>query len=277
MIKQILVPTDGSKHSSAALDCAIWLAGKFGAAIVGLHVVDIVALEGPFLHDLSASIGFEPSMNFFSKVRQALEEKGNGLLAEVSERCAKAGVECETVMASGIITKEICDKAKNADIVIIGRYGVNEDFDTVMLGSTTEAVVRKSSKHVLVVAKEFSPPTSILISYDGSTNSSKALHAAAECASTLPLPLTVISVSGDPDTDSRLSDAEDYLKPYKVDASFVQKTGQPHVEVEQYYEESGSDFLFIGSTHHTRIVEMVLGSTTEHLLRSTYGLVYIAR
>jgi nucleotide-binding universal stress UspA family protein len=277
MIKNILVPTDGSVHSSAALDAAIWLAVKFEAAIVGVHVVDIVALEGPFLHDLSASIGFEPSMNFSSKVKAALEEKGAGLLEEVKERCGKAGVACSTVMASGVVSSEICDKANSADIVVMGRRGANENFDNSMLGAVTEAVVRKASKHVLVVPREFNPPASMLLAYDGSASSSKALKAAAECTSTLSLPLTVISVAENPDTDSTLSDAEDYLKPYKIEVDFVQKSGDPHTEVEQYCKESGKDLLFIGTTHHGRVMAMVLGSTTEYLLRSFDGLVYIAR
>ncbi len=277
MIKRILVPTDGSAHSSAALDAAIWLAGKFEAAVVGVHVVDIVALEGPFLRDLSASIGLEPSMNFSSKVKAALEEKGAGLLEEVKERCSKAGIECTTVMASGVVSTEICDKAKSADIVVMGRRGANEDFDNVLLGAVTEAVVRKASKHVLVVPRGFAPPTSMLLAYDGSTSSSKALRAAAECTSIFSLPLTVLSVADDPDKDSRLSDAEDYLKPYKIEVDFIQKSGDPHTEVEKYCSESGCDLLFIGTTHHGRVVEMVLGSTTEHLLRSVEGLVYIAR
>ncbi|MBE9529584.1 MAG: universal stress protein [Proteobacteria bacterium] len=277
MIKNILVPIDGSVHASAALEAAIWLAAKFEAAIVGVHVVDIVALEGPFLHDLSASIGFEPSMNFSSKVKAALEEKGIGLLEEVKERCKKAGVACSTVMASGVVSTEICDKSNSADIVVMGRRGANENFDNSMLGAVTEAVVRKASKHVLVVPRSFTSPTSMLLAYDGSASSSKALRAAAECSATLSLPLTVISVAENPDTDSTLSEAEDYLKPYKVEVEFIQKSGDPHTEVEQYCKETEKDFLFIGTTHHGRIAEMVLGSTTEHLLRSLEGLVYIAR
>ena len=64
MFKNILIPQDGSNHSRTALAYGIWLARKFDAKVIGLYVVDVVVMEGPFLHDLSGSLGFEPFLNF---------------------------------------------------------------------------------------------------------------------------------------------------------------------------------------------------------------------
>ena len=69
MIKNILVALDGSDYSNIAVKYGIWLAKNFGAKLSGLHAVDIVLLEGPFLHDLSGSVGFEPFLNFSSRMR----------------------------------------------------------------------------------------------------------------------------------------------------------------------------------------------------------------
>ena len=46
------------------------------ATVVGLHVLDIVSIEGSFLHDVSGSLGFEPYLDFSSKMREALQERG---------------------------------------------------------------------------------------------------------------------------------------------------------------------------------------------------------
>ncbi len=80
MIKNILVPHDGSTHSASAAACALWLAKKFEATITGIHVVDSVALEGSLLHDISGSMGFEPFLDFSSKMREVLESNGKIIL-----------------------------------------------------------------------------------------------------------------------------------------------------------------------------------------------------
>jgi nucleotide-binding universal stress UspA family protein len=58
MIKTILVGVDGSEHARTAARYAIWLAQKLDATVVGLHVVDIVSIEGSFFHDISGSVSY---------------------------------------------------------------------------------------------------------------------------------------------------------------------------------------------------------------------------
>src|SRR3989454_9456186 len=102
------------------------------------HVIDVVSIEGSFLHDISGSLGFEPYLDFSAKMREALRERGRVLLETFTKRCAERGVPCDTTLATGIVANEICDQARVADLVVIGHRGVNEQFSTGLLGSTTE-------------------------------------------------------------------------------------------------------------------------------------------
>ena len=52
------------------------------------------------------------------------------MLAEFSERAAESNVRCETLMDVGVIANEICERARTADVVVIGHRGVNEKFST---------------------------------------------------------------------------------------------------------------------------------------------------
>lgn len=277
MIKKILVPQDGSEYGKSALDWSLWLARKFGAELIGLHVVDIVALEGPFLHDISGSLGFEPFLNFSTKMREVLEDRGKSILKSFDEACTKAGVNKGTELSVGIVPGEICEKAKMADLVVMGRRGVNARFEYELQGSTTESVLRKSPKPVLVVPESFTEPKNPLLAYDGSPNASRAMHSAAEWAKTLGLPLTVLTVSVSGEEKSLLKDVEDYLKPYGIKASFVNLAGDPPTTIEKYYRENRHDLLFMGTSHHSRIFEMVLGSTTEFVMRSVTGPFFLER
>jgi nucleotide-binding universal stress UspA family protein len=178
MIKSILVALDGSEHAQAASRYAIWLADRMQATVVGLHVVDVVSIEGSgsFLHDVSGSLGFEPYLDFSSKMREVLHERGRTLLDGFLESCREEGVRADSRLVTGIVANEVCEHARTADLVLVGHRGLNERFSTGLLGSTTESVARKCPKPVLVVPIEFQPITRPLLAYDGSQRAAAAMH-----------------------------------------------------------------------------------------------------
>lgn len=276
MIKKILIPQDGSEHSKSALDYAIYLAREFGAELTGINVVDVVALEGPLLHDLSGSMGLEPLMNISSQMREALEERGKIILDNFSASCGQAGVIHDRRLTHGIVANEICNAAKLADLVVMGSRGLNARFDYGLLGSTTESVIRRSPEPVFVVPIVFKPFTAPLLAYDGSPNAARAMHSAAQFCKALKLPLTVVTVSRQ-NAAMLLKEAEDYLKGYGLKVFYAPVEDDPPIGIERYYKEHRHDMLFMGVTHHSALVEMVLGSTTEHVMRRVSGPIFIER
>jgi nucleotide-binding universal stress UspA family protein len=279
MIKSILVALDGSQHADSALEHALWLARRLRARIIGLHVLDIVSIEGSFLHDVSGSLGFEPYLDFSSKMREALQERGRVLLDAFTARCQNEGIAHDTVLPMGIVANEICDHARTADLVVVGHRGVNEQFSTGLLGSTTESVTRKSPKPVLVTPLQFREITRPMLAYDGSQRASAALHAAAELTSALQLPLTVVHVARDDAGEGSrvLTEAQRYLQSYEVAVTAKPLTGPPHQRIVDVLRDGRFDLLFIGAYGHSRIIEMVLGSTTEYVLRNSGAPVFLAR
>ena len=279
MIKTILVALDGSEHANAALQYALWLAERVRATVLGLHVIDVVSIEGSFLHDISGSLGFEPYLDFSAKMREALRDRGGVLLETFTKRCAERGVPCDTTLATGIVANEICDQARVADLVVIGHRGVNEQFSTGLLGSTTESVARKSPKPVFVSPMRFKEIRRPLLAYDGSQRASAAMHAAAEVASALSLPLTVIHVGREEAAEGTrvLDEARRYLHSYGLALSCETILGHPHQRIVDIIRERNHDLLFIGAYGHSRIIEMVLGSTTEFVLRNSPCPVFLAR
>ena len=278
MIKNILVAIDGSEHSRAATEHALSIAERVHASVVGLHVIDIVSIEGSFLHDISGSLGFEPYLDFSSKMREVLEERGRAMLAEFSDRAAESKVRCETLMDVGVIANEICERARTADIVVIGHRGVNEKFSTGLLGSTAESITRKCPKPVLVSTKAFRPVTRPLLAYDGSQRAAAAMHAAAEFCVSLSLPLTVVTMAKDADGGQKvIGDARKYLASYNLSSTCEVQLGNAPEQIIATITERDFDLLFIGAYGHSRILEMVLGSTTEYVLRNSPCPVFLNR
>ncbi len=279
MIKTILVGLDGSEHSRTAARYGIWLAEKLDAVVVGLHVVDIVSIEGSFFHDISGSLGFEPYLDFSSKMREVLHERGRGILEEFRAQATTAGVRHDTRLTMGIVPNEIAENAKTADLVVIGHRGVNEKFVTGLLGSTAENVTRRSPKPVFVCPLPFREIANPLLAYDGSQRASGAMQSAAEFCATLKLPLTVLTVNRDEEQGRKiLAEAEAYLRPYGVSLRFeFQQTGNAPERIANFLREHRHDLLFIGAYGHSRIIELVLGSTTEYVLRNASCPVFLHR
>ena len=278
MIKNILIPLDGSEHSNAALDYAIWMTEKFDGMLLGQHVIDTISIEGSFFHDISGSLGFEPYLDFSSKMREILEERGKTVLDEFSERCHQKNIKHQSFLDTGLIANEICARAKVADLVVIGHRGVNEQFSTGLLGTTAESITRKCPRPVFVSTKTYKAIERPLLAYDGSQRASSAMESAAEFCSVLRLPLTVLTIAKEEQhADATLRQAKSYLSSYAIEARLEVDRGYPEQKIMDHLTQFGYDLLFIGAYGHRRIIEMVLGSTTEYILRKAPCPVFLNR
>ena len=278
MIKNILIPLDGSQHSRAALDYSTWMAEKFDGVLLGQHIIDSVALEGSFFHDVSGSLGFEPYLDFSTKMREILEERGKAILEEFVQHCQSKGVKHQTFLDRGIIANEICERSKVADLVVIGHRGVNEEFTTGLLGTTAESITRKCPRPIFVSTRQFKIIGNPLLAYDGSQRASAAMESAAEFCTVLKLPLTVLSIAKEPKiAEAVVHQAKSYLSSYSIPVKYETDHGYPEQKIIAYLSQSDYDLLFIGAYGHRRIINMVLGSTTEYVLRNSPCPVFLNR
>lgn len=157
MYKNILVCLDGGPVDSQVLNMGVYLAKQVGAKLHGLTVQDILTLEGPLMYDISGALAFIPQMNFLEETRKALEERAKNILSGFKERCEKEGISGEEVIAQGIVHKVILEKAELNDLTVMGRHGLNYNFNKDFLGSTTDRVIRNARSPILVVTHEIEP------------------------------------------------------------------------------------------------------------------------
>ena len=89
----------------------------------------------------------------------------------------------------------------------------------------------------------------------------------------------MLTVNRDEEQGRRaLNEATDYLRPYNVTTQFeLQQTGNAPERIANFIRERNHDLLFIGAYGHSRIIEMVLGSTTEYVLRNADCPVFLYR
>jgi len=268
MLKSFLVSVDGSEYSTGAVGYAAALARMKVARLTLLSVIDIVSLEGPFLADLSVSIGITPFLDFQDKVRAAMEEKADLVVASHAASLKEQGFECVTKVETGVISRVICQEAMEHDAVIIGRRGEHASWRGLLLGSVVEEVVRGCAKPVLVTPREVTTLSRILVAYDGSRIANRALGVAAGLAVDLGLPIVVVSVSSDESAGgSLLREAESLLQPHGLDVRKVLEKGPAVDAILAAAEREKCDLIVMGAYGHSRVRELLLGSTTDGILR----------
>lgn len=266
MIKRFLVPTDGSEQASVAVRYAAALAGKLDASVLGLHVIDVKLLEGPFLRDLSASLGTAPYVNYQGNIAMLLDERGKAALGELEKVCQAAGVACDTMQVTGIVPRAIVENADLTDLVVMARGGEHDEWLEGLVGSTTEAVVRRARRPVLITASEGLGGGRFLAAYDGSNHARQALHTAAEFAveSGVPLELLVI---GDERRDATVEEARQYLQSYRnLQVAYHRREGEPGEIIVKCAGEFGANLLVMGAYGHSKVRELVVGSTTAYAM-----------
>ncbi len=278
MIKSILVPTDGSKNSTTALDYGAYFSRMFGAELTGLNVIDIRSLEGPFLNDISGSLGFSPYQNFLPKFQEMLEKRADVILEGFSSICKEKQVPHKTKKLSGVIAGVITEEAKKVDLVIIAQRGEHEKWSTGLLGSTTESVVRKSPRPVLVTPNTFRKTEKILVAYDGSVEANKALKTALDIFTPYNIEMTVVYVANS-EENSRLilSEVQEFISPYHVKADIQWIKGDGPQYILDFASEKSMDMIVMGAFGRSWIHDLILGGTTAYIIRKSTIPVLLSR
>ena len=269
MYRHIAVGLDGSGFAAAAEATAIALARRLGATVHGVHVIDTSFLEGAFITDISGAMGFEPFLDLGTQMRATLEELAGVLRKRFEEQCAEAGVPAAFHLERAGAVAGVLAAVKLADLLVIGKRGVNARVHEDLLGPTAEQLLRRSPVPVVVVPDRAAEIARPLAAYDGSPKAARALQHAAELCRALAVPLTVVTVAERPERGRAvLDEARAYLAPHPVACDFRLEAGDAAEQVLLgLLGPGGHDAVFLGSHGHSRIVELVLGSTSQFLAR----------
>lgn len=138
LYNKILIPTDGSEYTQAAIGHGLNLAKLAGAEVTALFVVDETAIMyfpmGPTLPD----------------IYPMLEEEAKKAVGHVLEEGRKLGVKVTTRIERGSPSMVIAKDSAGYDLIVMGTLG-RSGVAKMLLGSVAERVVRLSECPVLVV------------------------------------------------------------------------------------------------------------------------------
>ncbi len=264
-INSILACVDASEYSTALMHLTAYVAKKIKAKLCALHVVDIMQLEGPFMYDLSGALGFEPFSNFSAKIRAVLEEKGNNVLTSFEQIAKTLDVEFERYMEVGVVSRTILDFEQKCDLLAIGRKGVNEQYERGILGTNIESILRKSKKSLLLAPRHFYTFSNVVACVDTREISDKVYEFARYFSQSFGIPLKCVYID-------KKGESVDLDKFGNVD---VVSSKNVVGALEEYIRKIEKPLVCMGAYAKPKIFEIVLGSTTENLLKKDLEVSYL--
>ena len=273
---KMLAFIDGSIYSESVCDHVIWAASEGQSEISLFNII-----EGPSSTDtpsnLSGNLGAEARNRLLlelseldQKRSKLAQQKGRLVLDLAKERLESGGLEhVETHLRTGDFVDTVSEFQNNANLIIIGKRGEAADFAKLHIGSNLERLIRSTNKPVLVAARSFKPINRILVAFDGGASSfgaieylsSNKLYQHLECH-------IVIAGREGSRGHKKLKNAETLLKKVGISYQVFYERGEPEKVISNHVENENIDLLVMGAYGHSRIRNLIIGSTTTHMIRS---------
>ncbi len=275
MIKLIAF-VDGSNYSRSVCDHAAWVAVRIDGSVELIHVLGRRSDSGAPV-DLSGSIGLgarsallEELAEQDGQVARLDHKRGRAILDDAKETLLNAGVSrVSTMLRNDGIVETVQDFESGAGLIVIGKRGKKTESDETHLGSNFERVVRASHKPIMVASRSFRPIKRFLLAFDGGTSANKAVDYLAGNQVFNDLECHLLSVAN-PTTEAKqqLENTANSLR----DAGYTVKTtiqaGQAEAVICENIKNNEIDLLVMGAYGHSRIRNLIIGSTTTAMIRS---------
>ncbi len=287
LFKKILVATDFSEDSAAALQLASWVAQQSSGELVLTHVLDdlrraTMGMSYRAKKDLLAGDGHV----YEKEIRYASDQKLQGLIKLLNR--PGVAISHETLLGEAFVEITHTVQEAGVDLVMLGTRGIT-GWKQFFVGSTARKLIRNCPSAVWVVKKEHaSAPKVILAPTDFSDVSRKAVLAGLWVAAKANAEFHLVHVIDSKDVPDDIlehippgssvrqeinKEAEErldaFLKSLKTDVSQVVSHltwGHPWQEISRIAIKHQADLITLGTVGRSGVRGIVLGNTAERVL-----------
>jgi nucleotide-binding universal stress UspA family protein len=260
LFDDILVALSGEPGGWLALEYASLIAQREAGRLLGLHVTR----------------SNEPG-------QEALLQ---AIRAQFEQHCQAAGVAGELAIEAGEVTRTICERAWWTDVVVVSLTYPPAPQLLARLGSGFRTLVRRCPRPLLAIptaelaAAEPSADrlNRALLAYDGTPKAQEALFLATYLAGRWHIPLTVVTVSEKNEaTLEIITQAYNYLADHGVAATYIIESGPVAENILKTAATHRSNLIIMGGYGLTPMLEVVLGSSVDQVLRQACQPLLICR
>jgi nucleotide-binding universal stress UspA family protein len=252
LFSRILVTVNGKEDGWHVVDQALKLAQREQGRLIGLHVV--------------------------ASKRKQESETVRAIQAEFTRRCDEAGVPSQWIVEVGDVSEKICEVGRWLDLVVINLAYPPGDRPVARLSSGLRTLIQHCAVPILAIPRASLGVSRILLAYDGSFKAKEALFVSTYLAGMWNAPLAVVTVLEENHTTSEtVRLARRYLERHGVDAAYAEKRGNVGQAILEAATEFGSDLIVMGGYGFNPVLEIVLGSAVDQVLRESRQPVLICR
>lgn len=266
MLRDLLVHVDGSEAGRRRVQVGVGLATYTGARLSGLHVTP--PPEVP--HRYKPSLVAQAAANISANLALGARASAKIFSEEAKQRLADAS----WFKAAGDVVQGICDKARYADLVILGQYEVQGPAESHPL-PVAHSVVLRCGRPVLVVpaVAHSCALARIAVAWDSSREAVRAVHDA--------LPLLRLSQSvqivkmipisaADDEVDAKSLSAHLANHGIQVEAQVLEiRSADEHGSLRRQIEQGHYDLVVMGGYSHPAWFEFIFGGATHSMLSSS--------
>jgi nucleotide-binding universal stress UspA family protein len=285
MYDTVLVGFDDSLSSKAALVEASNLVKKHGGRVILVHAVFFDTEE----------FGIAPE-----QLEKRLRIGEKACIQSKDMATSEFGIEVQALLCEGNPPEVILDIAqgKKADLIVLGTYG-RKGLNRLLMGSVTSRVIADSPTDVLVVKKPCVECTgeykSILVPFDGSDFSKRALNRACQMSKVDSAEVTVLYVI------PRYEEMIDFFKTDSIRKSLLQEAaritasakglaslqgvmvrtniaeGHTDEQIVEAARNMDNGLIVMGSHGYRGMNKAIMGSTAERVILNAACPVLVVR
>jgi len=269
---KIVACIDGiGARSEAVCDTAAWASAKLQAPLTLLHVLDRREYPIQDPAPLSGAIGLgaresllEELTELDAKRAKLAREQGRLMLAAALERArADGALEPTTLQRHDDFVKALQEQQADTRLLVLGKESQGD-----ALGVHIEPALRALHRPILLTDQPLVDPKRFLIAYDGSVTSRKALNMVAQSPLLSGSACSLIMVGPSTfDTRKELEEAEKQLTDAGFDVNAQLLAGDTDEVLLDQLAGQEADLLVMGAYGHSRIRQLLIGSTTSTLVR----------
>lgn len=253
LFPRLLVALNGQSSGWVALDQTLEFARREASRLYGLHIVPSEAHK---------------------ETRAALD-----LETTFKARCAAASVPGELALEVGDITATIIARARWADLLVVSLDYPPGTGPLAKLQSGFRELIQRAPIPVLAVSRPIFPLHCLLLAYDASPKSEEALFVTAYLAARWHVQVNVLTVNADVASGQQmLEKAQVALQEYGIHAGGICETSASvGAAIAIHAEAVQADLVVMGGYTHGAMLEVVLGSAVNDVLRTSRRSVLLCR
>lgn len=252
LLVDILVPVNGRKDGWHALEQAIIISRREGADLHGLHVVPTEEKK-------------------LTNATQSIQKRFN-------QRCQEVGVRGNLIISvDESVTDTICVNARFNDLVVVNLTYPPASQVFARLSTGFHSLIQRCPRPILAVPQVVKPFQHMLLAYDGSPKAREAMFLATYLSGHWKIPLHIVTVFDDRLPSETLLEAMTYTEDHGVESVPHSERGEVSETILRVATENSCDLILMGGYGYNPVINVVLGSSLDTVLRQSHLPVLICR